>query len=285
MVKRITSHGSAAGASAQGAHERDQNAVLSVESVHKTYNRGEREFRALEDVSFSINEGEFVSIVGASGCGKTTLLRIIDGLDTPSSGTILLDGSPIDPGVDVAFVFQQDSLFPWRTVLDNILFGPEIKHRRKEARQTALEYADIVGLSEFVNHYPHELSGGMRQRVNIARALTCNPRVLLMDEPLASLDAQTREIMQGELLRVWEQTGKSILFVTHQIDEAVYLSNRVLIFSTRPGRLKEQVTIDLPTPRDMHVKRTREFSEHVEQIWDSIETEVRGSLRAEMHPE
>jgi NitT/TauT family transport system ATP-binding protein len=254
-------------------------AKLKVEGLSKSFRKGDAETEALRGVSCQIEDGEFISIVGASGCGKTTFLRMVGGLVSPSAGEILLDGRAVDrPGPDRGFVFQQDSLLPWRNVLDNVLIGLEINGRRKDGQEAARENIRLVGLAGFEKHYPHELSGGMRQRVNLARALTLNPEILLMDEPFAALDAQTRELMQAELLKVWEQARKTVLFVTHQIDEAVYLSDRVLIFTVRPGRLKEQVVIDLPRPRPLALKRTAEFGAYVEQIWDSIEEEVRMSL-------
>jgi NitT/TauT family transport system ATP-binding protein len=222
-------------------------------------------------------------IVGASGCGKTTLLRMLDGLIAPTSGSILLDQQPIDgPGYGRAFVFQQDRLLPWRNVVSNVMLGSEIKGNARPAdRERALKFIDLVGLGGFEKHYPHELSGGMRQRVNLARALTAEPEVLLLDEPFASLDAQTREIMQAELLRVWRETRKTALFVTHQIDEAVYLSDRVVILTVRPGRIKEIVTIDLPRPRELAVKRTPAFVEYTSHIWSLIEQEVQDGIQLE----
>lgn len=235
---------------------------------------------ALRQVSLDVEEGEFVSIVGASGCGKTTLLRIVDGLIPPSSGRVLLDGRPVSkPGPDRAFVFQHDSLFPWRTVMDNVLFGLQMQGRLdSRARQVSEEMVRLVGLSGFERAYPHELSGGMRQRVNLARALAVDPDVLLMDEPFASLDAQTREIMQAELLRIWNARRKTVLFITHQIDEAIYLSDRVFIFTVRPGRVREVLTVDLPRPRALDVKRTAHFVQLVGHVWKQIEAEVRQSM-------
>jgi NitT/TauT family transport system ATP-binding protein len=256
---------------------------LEVRGLGKNFTKGGEDLVAVRDVNCRVEDGEFISIVGASGCGKTTFLRMVSALVTPTSGQVLLDGRPVDrPGADRGFVFQQDSLLPWRTVLDNVLIGPEIGGRRKEAQETALGYIKLVGLAGFEKHYPHELSGGMRQRVNLARALTLDPQILLMDEPFAALDSQTRELMQAELLKVWEQAQKTVLFVTHQIDEAVYLSDRVFIFTVRPGRLKEEVVIDLPRPRPLSIKRTPEFSAYVDRIWTSIEQEVRQSIEDEL---
>lgn len=236
----------------------------------------------LRDINLEMYAGEFVSIVGASGCGKTTFLRILDGLIAPSEGQILLDGKDVTrPGPDRGFVFQSDCLMPWRNVLDNVIFGPEIQGKpKKEAIERARKLIQLVGLSGFEQTYPHELSGGMRQRVNLARALTVDPDVLLMDEPFAALDAQTREIMQRELLRIWNEARKTVIFITHQIDEAVYLSDRVFVFSARPGRVRECVRIDLPRPRSLDIKRTAAFIEYVDHIWKLIEEEVNASMTA-----
>jgi NitT/TauT family transport system ATP-binding protein len=261
----------------------DTNWKLEVRNLSKSYGKDHREVEALRDVNFSIADGEFVSIVGASGCGKTTLLRLLDGLISPTTGNIFLDGAVMEgPGHGRALVFQQDRLLPWRNVISNVAFGPEIQRRNGKAeRERAARYVSLVGLRGFEKHYPHELSGGMRQRVNLARALNAEPEVLLLDEPFASLDAQTREIMQAELLRITDETRKTAIFVTHQIDEAVYLSDRVLVFTVRPGRLKEEVRIDLPRPRQLAVKRTAEFVQYTNHIWQLIEQEVRDSIGLE----
>jgi len=256
---------------------------LRIRDLCKTYKLRDREVEALRDINIEVADGEFVSIVGASGCGKTTFLRTLDGLIEPTSGTIEIDGKPAK-GHDSrrAFVFQQDRLLPWRTVTSNTLLGPEIRHDpATESRSRASSFLGLVGLRGFERHYPHELSGGMRQRVNLARALTVEPEVLLLDEPFASLDAQTREIMQAELMRIWTETRKTALFVTHQIDEAVYLSDRVLVFTVRPGRLKEEIRIDLPRPRSLAMKRTPEFVRYTEHIWQLIEEEVRAGIGIE----
>ena len=238
------------------------------------------ELEALRGIDVAVEQGEFISVVGPSGCGKTTFLRIVAGLDPATSGTILLDGGPLaGPGSNRGFVFQNDSLLPWRTVLANALIGPEVAGRvgEKERKRT-LDLLTLVGLGGFENYYPRQLSGGMRQRVNLARALAIDPDVLLMDEPFASLDAQTREIMQTELLRIWEQGRKTVLFVTHQIDEAVFLSDRVLVFARRPGRLQENIEIKLPRPRALALKRTPEFIAYVDRIWTMIEHDVRTAV-------
>jgi NitT/TauT family transport system ATP-binding protein len=234
----------------------------------------------LSDIGLEIADGEFISIVGPSGCGKTTFLRIVAGLETASAGEVRIDGSLVrQPGIDRGFVFQTDNLLPWRNVLANAMIGPEIAGGAgQEARSRTLDLLKLVGLAGFEHYFPRQLSGGMRQRVNLARALAVDPKILLMDEPFASLDAQTREIMQTELTRIWEQGRKTVLFVTHQIDEAVFLSDRVLVFARRPGRLRETVHIDLPRPRALSVKRTPEFVRYVDRIWSLIEEDVRQSV-------
>ena len=256
---------------------------MEARGLSKTFRKGDMAVEALRDIKVSIRDGEFVAIVGASGCGKTTLLRLLDGLLEPTSGTVAIDGKVVrKPGPDRGFVFQQDSLFPWRTVLDNTVFGPEVQGRdMNAARKLARGFLHMVGLDGFDRYYPHELSGGMRQRVNLGRALTVGPEVLLMDEPFASLDAQTREIMQSELLRIWRETKKTVVFVTHQIEEAVFLSDRVLVFTVRPGRLKEEIPIELPRPRELAIKRTPEFVRYTDRIWRLIEEEVRESMGRE----
>jgi NitT/TauT family transport system ATP-binding protein len=238
------------------------------------------ELEALRQIDVAVEQGEFISVVGPSGCGKTTFLRIVAGLEPATSGTILIDGQPLlGPGNNRGFVFQNDSLLPWRTVLANALIGPEVAGKVGDReRQRTLDLLKLVGLGGFENYYPRQLSGGMRQRVNLARALAIDPDVLLMDEPFASLDAQTREIMQTELLRIWEQGRKTVLFVTHQIDEAVFLSDRVLVFARRPGRLQESIEIKLPRPRSLALKRTPEFIAYVDRIWTMIEHDVRAAV-------
>jgi NitT/TauT family transport system ATP-binding protein len=249
---------------------------LSVNGLSKFY----RELEVLKEISLDIEAGQFVSIVGPSGCGKTTFLRIVDGLEPADTGQVRIDGKLINqPGSDRAFVFQADSLLPWRNVLDNAMVGLEVQGRiNTETKNRVHELLDLVGLHGFERYYPRQLSGGMRQRVNLARALAVNPEVLLMDEPFAALDAQTREIMQTELLRIWSSEKKTVLFITHQIDEAVYLSDRVVVFGRRPGIIQEDIKINLPRPRDISVKRLPEFTAYVDQIWKRIENAVRESV-------
>ncbi len=251
--------------------------ILSVERVTKGFVREGKVTEVLAEVSFTVGRGEFVALVGPSGCGKTTLLRIIAGLVPPSSGVVRVGGRAVTgPGPDRAMVFQQDSLFPWRTVLQNVRFGLEVRGvGRRQADEVCLKLLERVGLRAFAHYYPHEISGGMRQRVNLARALAVDPQILLMDEPFAALDAQTRELMQLELLRVWSDTGKTVVFVTHQVDEACYLADRVLVMASRPGRIIEDIPIEIPRPRPLQVKRTAGFGQYVEHIWGLLEKEVR----------
>src|SRR6202140_2581396 len=215
----------------------------------------------LRRIDVSVERGEFICLVGPSGCGKTTFLRIVAGLEPASSGEVLLDGRVVRaPGGDRGFVFQTDSLLPWRTVFATAIIGREIAgHVGPAERARTMELLKLVGLEGFEHYHPRQLSGGMRQRVNLARALAIDPEILLMDEPFSSLDAQTREIMQTELLRIWERGQKTVLFVTHQIDEAVFLSDRVLVLARRPGQIREMVAIKLPRPRGLPIKRTAEF--------------------------
>jgi NitT/TauT family transport system ATP-binding protein len=236
-----------------------------------------RRLTALDGVNLTVNAGEFVSVVGPSGCGKTTFLFIIDGLIAATAGRILVDGHvTTKPGRDRAVVFQDASLLPWRTVLANVGYGLEcLATGRSEARERSAHFIGMVGLSGFENHYPHELSGGMQQRVNLARALVVDPQILLMDEPFASLDAQTRELMQAELLQIWLQARKTVLFVTHQIDEAIYLSDRVVVFSGRPGTVKEIIPVEIERPRPLGVKRDVRFHAIEDRIWSLIEEDVK----------
>ena len=208
--------------------------------------------QAIGGVTLSIADDEFVSFVGPSGCGKTTLLRIIAGLDQATSGTVLVDDNQISgPSPKVGMVFQEYSLFPWRNILDNVAFGPEMRMLSKVKRyELARKYISLVGLDQFEKSFPYELSGGMRQRVAIARALANDPDLLLMDEPFGALDAQTRNKMQSELLEIWGRSKKTILFVTHSVDEAVFLSDRIVVMSSRPGRIRSVVQVPIPRPRD-----------------------------------
>lgn len=257
------------------------SAVLEINGISKIFERpGRPSVEALKDISLSIRKGEFVSIVGASGSGKSTLLRIIDGLTAPSGGSVAVGGKTVNtPGKDRAVVFQQDSLLPWKNVIDNVAYGLTIAGiPRADRERTARHFIRVSGLSGFEQHYPHQLSGGMRQRVNVARALTVSPDILLLDEPFAALDAQTREVMQTELLRIWDEEKKTVVLITHQIDEAVFLSDRVVVFSARPGQVREEIDIELPRPRGLELKRDPRFVDYVDRIWKLIEEEVRLSM-------
>jgi len=256
--------------------------VLELRNLNKEIPRPGREpFEIFNNINLSVREGEFVSIVGPSGCGKTTMLRVVNGLMPHSGGEILLDGQAADTVSDqllMGFVFQGASLLPWRTSLKNVLLGLEGRGQNgQNAEQTAKKFLDLVGLNGFENHYPHELSGGMQQRVNLARALAVNPRILLMDEPFAALDAQTRSFMQLELLRIWAETKKTVIFVTHMIAEAVLLSDRVIVFSHRPGTIRSEFDIPLPRPRDMDIKSNPQFLDLENRIWKQIEQEVKAA--------
>jgi NitT/TauT family transport system ATP-binding protein len=234
-------------------------------------------FTALEDITLDVRPGEFLALVGPSGCGKSTLLDLLGGLTAPTSGRILLDGRPIEgPARDRGIVFQQYALFPWRTAAQNVEFGLDIAGlKAKQRREIARHYLDLVGLTAFADRYPHELSGGMKQRVAIARSLAYDPEVLLMDEPFAALDAQTRETLQGELLRIWRATGKTIIFITHGIDEAVVLGQRVAVMTSRPGRIKQVVEIPEALRNESEdVRSLPEFGPVRHEVWSLLREEV-----------
>jgi NitT/TauT family transport system ATP-binding protein len=246
----------------------------NVNLTYRPPNRGP--VRALQNFDIDIAEGEFLSIVGPSGCGKSTFLNVLLGLIRPDSGDIQMQGRPIaGPGTDRAMVFQEFGLLPWRTVQANVELGLELKGMASGARRTVSEpLIEMIGLSGFEGHFPHELSGGMKQRVGLARALATDPNVLLMDEPFAALDAQTRDLMQAELLRIWSKARKTVLFVTHQIEEAIYLSDRVMVMTKRPGRAKKIFPIDLPRPRDYEMRVTPKFNELKLEIWNELKDEI-----------
>ena len=246
----------------------------NITLVFKSKNRDP--VTALDKLSFDIAKGEFVSIVGPSGCGKSTFLNLLLGLLRTNSGQLQMDGKAITgPGQERAMVFQEFGLLPWRTVTANVELGLELKGIATAQRmERAMELIKLVGLNGFERHYPHELSGGMKQRVGLARALATEPDVLLMDEPFAALDAQTRDLMQSELLQIWERTRKTVLFVTHSIEEAAYLSDRVIVMTARPGRTKETLKIDLPRPRDYEMRLTPEFNEIKSRIWEVLKEEL-----------
>jgi NitT/TauT family transport system ATP-binding protein len=252
---------------------------ISIENVTKFFvdRQTGHKFHAVGPVSLEVKDGEFMCLLGPSGCGKSTLLYMISDLVTLNEGKIEFIGNSNseDSKRHSNLVFQEYGLFPWRKVLQNVMFGPEIRGvRKEEAKEIALKYIELVGLKGFENRYPHELSGGMKQRVGIARALANQPSVLLMDEPFASVDAQTRDILHFELLRIWERERKTILFVTHNIEEAIILGQRVAVFTARPGTIKQIIDIDLPRPREFETRATPKFNEIYLTILSAIKDEV-----------
>ena len=225
--------------------------MLKIVNLKKWFGENKR-MLVIDGISFEVKEKEFVAILGPSGCGKTTLLRIIAGLDTDYEGEVMLRGKRVEgPGQDRVMVFQEFALFPWRTVLGNVMFGLEVKGIPMEERvRKAKKVLKLVNLEGFEDYYPHKLSGGMKQRVALARALVCDPEILLMDEPLSALDAQTRNFMQEELVRVWKETGRTIIYVTHNIEEAIYLANRIIVLTSRPAKIRAIFDVDIPRPRN-----------------------------------
>ena len=250
----------------------ERNIKLKIENVKKIYNSRNGEMVALNGVNLDIAENEFICVVGPSGCGKSTLLNIIAGLLEPSSGAVYCDGKKVEgTGPERGVVFQQYALFPWMTVKKNVMFGLNLQGiKGKEAEDRAMKYIKMVQLEDFLNHYPKELSGGMKQRVAIARAYAVNPSVLLMDEPFGALDAQTRTQLQSELLETWEKEQKTCFFITHDVDEAIILAQKVIIMSARPGRIKEIVDINIPYPRTQETKMSPEFLELKNHIWGQV---------------
>lgn len=254
-------------------------------SVEFTMRRSGDTLVALKDVNFSVSPGRFVCIVGPSGCGKTTLLNVLAGLYKAGSGSVLLNQKQVEgPGSDRAMVFQSGALLPWRTILRNISYGLEIQgHPVKNATQQAREMLNLVGLKGFEESYPRELSGGMQQRVNLARALATYPKLLLMDEPFASLDSQMREFMQMEILRIWQHTRQTVIFVTHDIEEAVFLSDEVVVMTARPGMVKRVMPIELPRPHTYEMKKAPGFHEYVDQLRDLVYQEFLTQTRQDEH--
>lgn len=250
----------------------ERNIKLKIDNVKKVYNSRNGEMVALNGVNLDIAENEFICVVGPSGCGKSTLLNIIAGLLEPSSGAVYCDGKKVEgTGTERGVVFQQYALFPWMTVKKNVMFGLNLQGiKGKEAEDRAMKYIKMVQLEDFLNHYPKELSGGMKQRVAIARAYAVNPSVLLMDEPFGALDAQTRTQLQSELLETWEKEQKTCFFITHDVDEAIILAQKVIIMSARPGRIKEIVDINIPYPRTQETKMAPEFLELKNHIWSQV---------------
>ncbi|PWC41428.1 ABC transporter ATP-binding protein [Azospirillum sp. TSO22-1] len=258
---------------------------LSIQGVEKTFpgRRGASATRALEPTSLEVQDNDFITILGPSGCGKSTLLRVVAGLETPSGGAVLLDGQPVSaPGPDRGMVFQSYTLFPWLTVRDNVCFG--LRERgvpRAEQLAVADRFIAQVGLRGFENHHPAQLSGGMQQRTALARALANDPKILLLDEPFGALDHQTREVMQELLLGIWEEHRKTVLFVTHDIDEAIFMASRVVVMSARPGRIKCDIPIELPHPRSYKVKTAPEFAAYKERLTEEIRVETIKTLQME----
>ncbi len=249
---------------------------LEIEHLTKRYwvERANRDVLALTDISFSVDDGEFTAIVGPSGCGKTSLLNIVAGLLSCEQGSVSIDGKKVNgPGVNRSVVFQNSSLLPWRRIAGNVRYGMEMQRRcaKNTMKQRVEHFINMVGLAGFERHYPRELSGGMQQRVNLARALASDPEVLLMDEPFAALDAQTREFMQAELLKIWSKAKKTVLFITHQINEAVYLADRVVVMSARPGRIKDVFRVPFERPRTLSLKRDPNFLKIEDAIWQLVE--------------
>ena len=228
-----------------------RDVILRVENLSKTFTTREGSTLALKDINFATHRREFLCVVGQSGCGKSTLVRILAGLEEPSAGEVLLEGKPVtEPGSDRGMVFQGYTLFPWLTVKKNVMFGPEVNgYGREMAEREALQWLQLVGLEKFANSYPHQLSGGMKQRVAIVRALANQPRILLMDEPFGALDAQTRCRMQVHLLEIWRKIDVTIVFITHDLEEAIFLADRILVLSAHPGQVQELIEVPVPRPR------------------------------------
>lgn len=257
---------------------------LRVDQVSRTFagRNGGPVTRALEPTNLDVGDNDFVTILGPSGCGKSTLLRVIAGLDRPTSGRVVLDGNEVaGPGADRGMVFQSYTLFPWLTVRENIAFGLRERGVPATERNTIADgFIERVGLSGFANHWPKQLSGGMQQRTAIARALANDPKILLLDEPFGALDNQTRALMQEMLLGIWERDQKTVLFVTHDIEEAIFLGSRVIVMSARPGRIKAEIKVDLPHPRSYKIKTTPEFVSLKERLVEEIRVEA---LKVEAH--
>lgn len=258
--------------------------LIAVRDLVKVFVKDKREIVALDGFSMDVLEGEFVCLLGPSGCGKTTVLRIVAGLETKTSGQVLVNGKDVERfRPRVGMVFQEFALFPWRSARRNVEFGLEIKRVPEQKRaEISSRYLDLVGLSGFADAHPHELSGGMKQRVAIARALAHDPAVLLMDEPFGSLDAQTRNLMQKELLRIWSATNKTVLFVTHSVDEAVFLADRIVVMTARPGRVRETIEVGLPRPRD---RTSPEFISVRGKVLAELDEEFEKARAKELSPD
>lgn len=248
---------------------------MTASAVGKTFERNGKSVVAIENFNLSIEEGEFVSIVGPSGCGKSTFLHMVGGFEKGSGAIVVANEKVTAPGPDRGMLFQDYALFPWRSVIGNVAWALEAQGMGRAQRNAVAEkYLALVGLSQFRDAYPSELSGGMQQRVALARMLAFEPRMLLMDEPFGALDAQTRELMQEELTEIWQRNRRTVLFVTHDIDEALFLSDRVIVFTARPGRIKADLRIDLPRPRGADIRKSAQFTEYRNRIWDMLREEV-----------
>lgn len=261
------------------------SAKIVIENLSKVFDAGDREFHALDDISLAVEEGEFVAIVGPSGCGKTTLLRIMAGLEMPSHGRMEMRRTGSATGPVSSMVFQEHSLYPWLRVIDNVAFGLEMRGVPKaERHRRANELLQMVGLAKFHRYFPGQLSGGMKQRVSIARAFANDPEVLLMDEPLAALDAQNKVLVQGELLRLWGMMKKTVVYITHSIDEALLLGDRVVVMGALPGRIKEVLDVPFGRPRDLiDIRGEKAFSEISVHIWHTLEAEVLRARALDLH--
>ena len=251
---------------------------IEIKNVKKVFGKNAESVLALNDVNLEISNNKFTTLVGPSGCGKSTLLYMLAGFEKPTDGEIIMDGKPIDkPGPDRGFVFQDFALFPWKTVLGNIMFGLTTNgYKKNEAREIAMDHINLVNLNGFENAYPHTLSGGMKQRVAIARAIAYNPDVLLMDEPFGALDAQTRKYMQEELIKIWSKLNKTVVFVTHSVIEAVYLSDIIVVMTARPGKVKGIVNADIPRPRK---STSDDFLALRKHVLDLLEEEVQKEIQ------
>lgn len=251
--------------------------ILEFNQINVIYNEGgPNPVHALENASAKVYPGEFISIIGPSGCGKSTLLHTLDGLNRASSGTIRIEGNEVgSPSRDRAMVFQDFALMPWHTVFENVAFGLRIEGKSKsQIREKVMHYIRMVGLEGFEGKYPHQLSGGMKQRVGIARAFAVEPKILLMDEPFSAIDEQTREIMQEEVLKLMLNEKKTVIFITHSIDEAVFLSNRIFLMTVRPGKIVAELNIDIPYPRTLETKLLPEYQEYKSRVWNHLKGEV-----------
>jgi NitT/TauT family transport system ATP-binding protein len=255
---------------------KQREVILEVKNLYKRYQSPQGETEALRDINFKVHRREFICVIGASGCGKSTLIRTLAGLEKQSAGEVLLDGKPVDgPGRDRGMVFQGYSLFPWLTVKKNVMFGPQMSgHSFDASEREARQWLDLVGLTKFADNYPHQLSGGMRQRVAIARALVNQPRILLMDEPFGALDAQTRCKMQSHLLEIWKNIDVTILFITHDLDEAIYLADRILVLKPHPGEVQELIEVPVPRPRSSEQFTSPEFIATKKRLDDLIHPPV-----------